>query len=159
MVAVVGISDGKHSIEVDSVRIINKKAPPATVDETGTSPDHTSETGGRPALSDTTIPQRDGAVNKEAAVPTSDGRASPKGTVDTVVSSATSETTIPQEAGAVNGEPGSRAEMYVQRLERRGVAPVQAEQMGMWLAETERGGRLTAMQAPVSYTHLTLPTN
>lgn len=147
MVAVVGISDGKHSIEVDSVRIINKKAPPATVDETGTSPDHTSETGGRPALSDTTIPQRDGAVNKEAAVPTSDGRASPKGTVDTVVSSATSETTIPQEAGAVNGEPGSRAEMYVQRLERRGVAPVQAEQMGMWLAETERGGRLTAMQA------------
>lgn len=147
MVAVVGISDGKHSIEVDSVRIINKKAPPATVDETGTSPDHTSETGGRPALSDTTIPQRDGAVNKEAAVPTSDGQASPKGTVDTVVSSATSETTIPQEAGAVNGEPGSRAEMYVQRLERRGVAPVQAEQMGMWLAETERGGRLTAMQA------------
>ena len=65
MVAVVGISDGKHSVEVDSVRIINKKAPPATVDETGTSPNHTSETSGRSALSGTTIPQAGGNVKAE----------------------------------------------------------------------------------------------
>lgn len=84
--------------------------------------------------------------NKEAAAPTSDGRASPKGTVDTVVSSATPNTTIPQEAGAVNGETDSRAELYMRRLERRGVEPVQAENMGMWLAKIERGGQLTAVQ-------------
>lgn len=147
MVAVVGISDGKHSIEVDSVRIINKKAPPATVDETGTSPDHTSETGGRPALSDTTIPQGDGAVNKKEGTPSKVNALSSANTSTSETSEPVpSDTRIPQKSGAVNGEPGSRAEMYVQRLERRGVAPVQAEKMGMWLAEAERGGRLTAMQ-------------
>lgn len=148
MVAVVGISDGKHSIEVDSVRIINKKAPPATVDETRTSPDHTSETGGRPALSDTTIPQGDGAVNKKEGTPSKVNALSSANTSTSETSEPVpSDTRIPQKSGAVNGETDSRAEMYVRRLERRGVAPVQAEQMGMWLAETERGGRLTAMQA------------
>lgn len=72
--------------------------------------------------------------------------AGPAHNVQNVPPQGSSEFTIPQRDGAVNGEPGSRAELYTRRLERRGVAPVQAEQMGMWLAEIERGGQLTAVQ-------------
>ncbi|WP_299965864.1 hypothetical protein [uncultured Oscillibacter sp.] len=50
MVVVVGVSNGKHAIEVDAVYVINRNGPPATVDAAqDASPDHTSETSSRPA--------------------------------------------------------------------------------------------------------------
>ena len=50
MVAVVGIANGRHSIEVDPVRIINKKGPPTAADEISTSSSQTSETSSGQAL-------------------------------------------------------------------------------------------------------------
>ncbi len=69
MVAVIGISNGKHSIEVDSVRIINRKGPPTTVNATqSASLDQTSKTSsGQPLSSDTTIPQQGQGVKEEYA--------------------------------------------------------------------------------------------
>ena len=58
VVAVVGVANGRHSIEIDSVRIINKKGTPTTVNVTqNASLDHTSETRSRQNPSNRNIPQ------------------------------------------------------------------------------------------------------
>ena len=58
MVAVVGISDGKHSIEVDSVRIINKKQSPATVNVAQNAPpNQTSKTSNGQTVSKSRVTQ------------------------------------------------------------------------------------------------------
>ncbi|MBQ5514673.1 MAG: hypothetical protein IIT84_03190, partial [Oscillospiraceae bacterium] len=58
VVAVVGVANGRHSIEIDSVRIINKKGAPTTVNVTqNASLDHTSETSSRQNPSNRNIPQ------------------------------------------------------------------------------------------------------
>ena len=64
VVAVVGVADGRHSIEIDSVRIIKKKGTPTTANSALRAQDHTSETSSGQYLSpDPTVPQTEPGVN------------------------------------------------------------------------------------------------
>ena len=75
MVAVVGVADGRHSIEIDSVYIINKKGSPTTTDATQeASPSPTSKTSSRPTLSSIPIIAQSAAGSNTESAQVAEGR-------------------------------------------------------------------------------------
>lgn len=110
VVAVVGVADGRHSIEIDSVRIIKKKGTPTTANSALRAQDHTSETSSGQYLSpDLTLPQQAEGVN--TSIPGSGAENNMLGEI--------SDLREPDYLSLLNGKGGLLQNEYSKKFNRR----------------------------------------
>lgn len=110
VVAVVGVADGRHSIEIDSVRIIKKKGTPTTANSALRAQDHTSETSSGQYLSpDLTLPQQAEGVN--TSIPGSGAENDMLGEI--------SDLREPDYLSLLNGKGGLLQNEYSKKFNRR----------------------------------------
>ena len=137
MVAVVGVANGRHSIEIDSVRITNKKGSPTTTNAAQkASPGLTPETSSRQTLSSGTSIAQDVPVDNIQSVPN-----------EPVMMPVAGENDVAGETRVDGGSVGAMRSNYIHRQKNSKVGSNSFSQMYQTALDTlnENGGNVTEL--------------